>query len=113
MARGENRFRSSCSARRTPERGRRQSGPPRACATPPASCRLPPSSRDLERRGRRSLQCLGRNGNRRRFRETHLLILDGANAGGKGEQPNESSRIAPLVDVVLAERDETLIVQRV
>src|SRR5580765_3745631 len=64
-------------------------------------------SRDLQRRLGRRLD------GRRRGGQRHLLVLECADASRQREQPNESSRIAWLVHIVLAEGDETLVVQRV
>src|SRR4029450_7072658 len=69
--------------------------------------RLQLHSRANERWFRRSL------GPRVRLSGGHFLILDRRAAPGQSVEADEAGRIALLVDVVFAERDEPLVVQRV
>src|SRR5215207_2165812 len=46
-------------------------------------------------------------------RGAQLLILDRPHTGGQGEEADEARGVALLIDVVLAERDEPLVVERV
>src|SRR6476661_3590685 len=48
-----------------------------------------------------------------RLHRGELLIPDGADSRRQGEEANEARRVALLIDVILAEGDEALVVQRV
>src|SRR4029079_6724669 len=104
-AKDENRYQSSDSGLRVPERWERKTFRPTACATSDR-----PTLRSILKRAGENRSVFGGTYGKHRLCNK-LAIADGADTIGKGIEPDESCSITLLIDIVFTERDKALVVQ--